>query len=142
MKRGRLGTALLVLVVVILISCLAILAGISPNKDVSPGTPSHAITEFLAALDRGDDLEAYGWLSEDISSHFSFEAFTRDVRSAESSGRMARIAVAGVTEDGSRAIVDLDVVRVSGSSRFLNHHRVALVYEDDAWKIDEYLTYL
>ena len=36
----------------------------------------------------------------------------------------------------------LDVARAAGSNRYIYEYRVAFVYEDYGWKIDEYLTYL
>ena len=130
------------LVVVGVLLPLTILAGDYSDEVAAPGTPAFVIQEFISALDRSDDLSAYGWLSHDVRQQFSFEEFTRDVRAAGTTRREGRIDVVREVKDDSSSVVTLDVVRIVGSDRFTNEHRIALVYEGDAWKIDEYLTYL
>lgn len=110
------------------------------------GSPEAAFQGFLSAWEANDLDTAYSSFSDGVRSRATLEEYRRmdrDYRWAREQDR--RVVLTGTRLNGDRATLDLRIDWFSsggwfgGGSTWSENRSVALVREDGAWHVDEYL---
>lgn len=125
---------------VTVVAVAVMLAFGSPEvEQFPPDSPAGTVQRYLNALRARDYDTAESLHSERVKRELSGDTYWRTSHCPPQDGR--RVRVIQTNESGDRATVVLKIEQVSGSGlsfdRYSYEQSVALVRENDDWKIDE-----
>lgn len=138
------GGAVLALIAAAVVVVLAF--GSPSAEEFDEGTPERLLQDYFQALDDRDSELAYSMLSADMQDELTLTEFTDQTSFFSTDVRDTRIRVISSEVGEQRATILLDIERIDHSGltidRWSYEREVPLVFEDDGWKIDEFVGYL
>ncbi len=140
-RRSRstwlMGLVLAVAAVLLAVS-VAILGGDQGDAEYAPGSPEAAFQDYVRAWDSGDIDGAWAALSDEAHDRVDEREYRDAARWRDE--ETARIWIDRVTGSGDRVTLHVTIETgygpgLLGPDRYLDQTRVALVREDDQWRI-------
>jgi hypothetical protein len=150
-QRGLLAIVGGLIVVLVASVLVVILVGDRPPREYPSGSPESALQAYLAAWDEGDLTAAYAAFSRAATANVPFAEYrpqAADYRTWNmgSDGPTRRIFIDDVEINGDRATISVTIeetwVYGLNTSRNSYGREIPMVFEDDAWRIDELMVWL